>query len=154
MPGYDDLEVGVARMGADKQYVVFRLDGQVYGAEISVVREVNYVTPVTRLPNTPDYVLGVMDLRGEVLPVIDMRRRLGLPEREADQQTRVMILDLGGYPSAFTVDSVDQVLTLNDDQIVPPDQRLSLPGQDYVVGVARTGEQLVVMMDLARLAGV
>ncbi len=138
-------------MGAERQYVVFRLEGQVYGADISVVREVNYVTPVTRLPNTPAYVMGVMDLRGEVLPVIDMRKRLGLPSHETDKEARVMILDLGGHASAITVDGVDQVVTLNDEQIVPPDQRLSLPGQDYVVGVARTADTLVVIMDLARL---
>lgn len=138
---------------AEKQYVVFRLEGQIYGADISVVREVNYVTPVTRLPNTPDFVMGVMDLRGEVLPVIDMRRRLGMPTRDSDNETRVMILDLGGHPSAITVDGVDQVVTLNDEQIVPPDQRLALPGQDYVIGVARSGENLVVIMDLVRLAG-
>lgn len=138
-------------MGADKQYVVFRLDGQLYGADISVVREVSYVTAITHLPNTPAYVEGVIDLRGEVMPVIDIRKRLGLPTRQADGETRIMILNVGDMPSALVVDGVDQVFTVNDEQIVPPDSRVVMAGQDYVVGVARSAEKLVVIMDLARL---
>lgn len=143
--------MGVSTMGADKQYVVFRLDGQLYGAEINVVREVSYLTPITRLPNTPAYVEGVIDLRGEVMPVIDIRKRLGLPSRPQDGETRVMILSVGDFPTALVVDGIDQVLTLNDDQIVPPDARITVAGQDYVVGVARAAEKLVIVMDVARL---
>ncbi|MFZ5816735.1 MAG: chemotaxis protein CheW [Bacillota bacterium] len=138
-------------MSTEKQYVVFRLDGQLYGAEITVVREVSYLTPITRLPNTPAYVEGVIDLRGEVMPVIDIRKRLGLSSRSADGETRVMILSVGDMTSALVVDGVDQVLTLSDEQITPPDSRVTVAGQDYVVGVARSGEKLVVIMDLARL---
>ena len=138
-------------VGAEKQYVVFRLEGQLYGAEISVVREVSYLTPITRLPNTPPYVEGVIDLRGEVMPVIDIRKRLGLPAREADGETRVMILSVRDMTSALVVDGVEQVLTLSDEQITAPDQRVTVAGQDYVVGVARSGEQLVIIMDLARM---
>ncbi len=138
-------------LGAEKQYVVFRLEGQLYGAEITVVREVSYLSPITRLPNTPAYVEGVIDLRGEVMPVIDIRKRLNLPTRQADQETRVMILSAGDMTSALVVDGVDQVLTLNDDQIVPPDGRMTIAGQDYVRGVARSGEKLVIVMDLERL---
>lgn len=138
-------------MGTEKQYVVFRLDDQLYGADIAVVREVSYLTPVTRLPNTPAYVEGVIDLRGEVMPVIDIRKRLSLSSRPADGQTRVMILSVGDMTSALVVDGVDQVLTLNDDQITPPDNRVTMAGQDYVVGVARSGQKLVVIMDLGRL---
>lgn len=138
-------------MGADRQYVVFLLEGQLYGADITVVREVIHPTPVTRLPNTPTYVEGVIDVRGEVMPLIDIRKRLGLATRETDAETRVMILNVGGLPSALVVDGVDQVLTLNDEQIVPPDSRVTMAGQDYVRGVARSGEKLVIVMDLTRL---
>lgn len=138
-------------MGAEKQYVVFRLDGQFYGAEIGVVREVSHLSTITRLPNTPPFVEGVIDLRGEVMPVIDARRRLGLVTREADGQTRMMILDLGGMTAALVVDGVEQVLTLRDEQISPPDSRLTVAGQDYVVGVARSDEKLVIILDLARM---
>lgn len=143
--------MGVSTVGADKQYVVFRLDGQLYGAEINVVREVSYLTPITRLPNTPAYVEGVIDLRGEVMPVIDIRKRLGLPSRPQDAETRVMILSVGDFPTALVVDGIDQVITLNDEQIVPPDARITVAGQDYVAGVARAGEKLVIVMDVARL---
>lgn len=138
-------------MGADKQYVVFRLDGQLYGADITVVREVSYLSTITRLPNTPAFVEGVIDLRGEVMPVIDTRKRLGLLTREPDNETRVMILDVSAMTTALVVDGVDQVLTLNDDQISPPSSRVMVAGQDYVIGVARSGEKLVIIMDLAKM---
>jgi len=136
----------------EKQYVVFRLEGQIYGADIAVVREVNQLTRITRLPNTPHYVDGVIDLRGEVMPVVNLRKRLGLMDVEPDKETRVMILDLGQQSCALIVDGVDQVVTLSDEQIVPPDRRATMVGQDYVVGVARTGsDQLVIIMDLVKL---
>ncbi|HEY8346911.1 MAG TPA: chemotaxis protein CheW [Symbiobacteriaceae bacterium] len=103
-------------MGAEKQYVVFRLEGQRYGASVDVVREVTCVTTVTRLPNAPAYVEGVVDLRGEVIPVINLRRRLG-------------------------------------EAILPPDPTVSLPGQEYVAGLARRHGEIVVMLDMAALLG-
>jgi purine-binding chemotaxis protein CheW len=139
-------------MGAEQQYVVFRMVGQLYGASINVVREVNYLTPVTRLPNTPPYVEGVIDLRGEVLPVVDLRGRLGLPAREGgDQEARLLILNLGDRSAALVVDGVDQVLNLGDEEIIAPDAHVTLAGKDYVTGVARSGEKLVVLLDLERL---
>lgn len=136
---------------ASQQYVVFRLDEQLYGAAIEVVREVSYLTPITRLPNTPHYVEGVIDLRGEVMPVIDLRKRLGLPTRPADGQTRVMIVSIDQVTAALVVDGVDQVITLEEEQIVAPDRQVTAAGQDFVIGVARQGEQLVILMDLSRM---
>lgn len=137
----------------EKQYVIFRLEGQLYGAEVGVVREVVQLGPITRLPNTPAFVDGVIDLRGEVMPVVDIRKRLGLPVRPADDETRALILDVGGLTAALTVDGVEQVATLDEEQIAPADSRMALPGQDYVVGVARSDERLIIVMDLARLLG-
>jgi len=138
-------------VGLEKQYVVFKLEGQLYGAPIDVVREVYYLPPITRLPNTPAYVDGVIDLRGEILPVVDLRKRLGLTVREADKETRIMILSLKDHSAALIVDGVDQVMTMNEDEIVPPDAHVVVAGQDYVKGLARSGDKLVIMIDLVRL---
>jgi purine-binding chemotaxis protein CheW len=140
----------VAPVSTEKQYVVFRLMGQHYAAAIDVVREVTYQMPVTRLPNTPPFVEGVIDLRGEILPVVDLRTRLGLPA-EHQGETRLMILNLGERSVALKVDGVDQVQTLRDEEITPPDAQVTVVGQDYVQGVARVGDSLVVLLDLARL---
>lgn len=148
---YPEKNQEVAPVGTERQYVVFRLVGQSFGAAIDVVREVNYLTPVTRLPNTPDYVDGVIDLRGEILPVVDLRRRLGLASVADTPETRLMVLNLGERSAAIKVDGVEQVLTLNSDAISAPDKHTVMPGQDYVLGVTRAGEQLIVMLDLARL---
>jgi len=139
-------------VGTEQQYVIFRLMGQLFGAAIDVVREVTYQTPVTRLPNTPEYVEGVVDLRGEVLPVVNLRKRLGLPSRDADTETRLMVLNLGERAAAaLVVDGVDQVLTMGTEEIVAPDAQVTRIGENYVTGVARSGENLVVILDLARL---
>ncbi|HEY3368583.1 MAG TPA: chemotaxis protein CheW [Symbiobacteriaceae bacterium] len=138
-------------MGAEQQYVVFRLEGQLYGAAIDVVREVKGMTPVTRLPNTPPFVDGVIDLRGEILPVVDLRKRLGRPTREPDADTRLMILSLGVRSAALVVDGVEQVLTFREEEIAAPDAHVTMVGQDYVVGIARSGEKLVIIMDLDKL---
>ncbi|MFO7274102.1 MAG: chemotaxis protein CheW [Bacillota bacterium] len=136
------------------QYVIFRLADQWYGADIAVVREVSYLTPVTRLPNTPHFVEGVIDLRGEVMPVIDMRKRLGLPARPADGDSRIMILTVGGLTAALVVDGVEQVATIEEEAITQPDASLTVAGQDYVCGVARLGDRLVVLIDLARMLSI
>mgnify|MGYP001233309440 CR=1 FL=1 len=141
-------------MAASGQYVIFRLDDQWYGADIAVVREVSYLTPVTRLPNTPHYVEGVIDLRGEVMPVIDMRKRLGLPVRPPDGDSRIMILTVGSLTAALVVDGVEQVATIEQEAISQPDDSLTVAGQDYVYGVARMGEKLVVLIDLARMLSI
>lgn len=139
-------------MGAERQYVVFRLVDQMFAASIEVVREVTYMASVTRLPNTPAFVEGVIDLRGEILPVVDLRKRLGLPPREGgDLDSRLMILNLGERSAAMLVDGVDQVIMLSDEVISPPDRSVTVPGKDYVTGVARTDEKLVVLLDLARI---
>jgi purine-binding chemotaxis protein CheW len=143
--------VEVSGLGAERQYVVFRLEGQRYAAPIDVVREVTYMTPITRLPNTPSYVDGVMDLRGEILPVINLRARLGMPAREDSSETRLMILNLGAHSSALVVDGVEHVINLSEEQIVPPDAGIILPGQEYVRGTVRAMDSLVVILDLDRL---
>ncbi len=139
---------------ASRQYVIFRLDDQWYGADIGVVREVSYLIPVTRLPNTPHYVDGVIDLRGEVMPVIDMRKRLGLPSRPADGDSRIMILTVGSVTAALVVDGVEQVMTIEEEAISKPEADLTVAGQDYVYGVARRGDRLVVLIDLARMLSI
>jgi len=139
-------------MAVEKQFVVFRLAGQRYGAPIDVVREVTYLTPVTPLPGAPAYVEGVVDLRGEVIPVINLHRRLGIPDGAEQEDRRLMVLTLGERPAAVIVDEVDQVLNLPAEAVLPPDPSVQVPGQAYVTGIARDGAGgLVVMLDLADL---
>lgn len=140
-------------MGAESQYVIFQLEGQQYGASVDVVREVTYMTAVTRLPNSPDYVEGVLDLRGEVMPVINLRRRLGISDREPQQDERLMVLTLGDRTAAVRVDRVDEVLSLPEEAVLPPDPATSLPGQEYVMGLVRRDGGIVVMLDMQAVVG-
>lgn len=136
-------------MGAEQQYVVFRLEQQLYGTPVSVVREVSHVLPVTRVPSAPPYVDGVVDLRAEVLPVVNLRRRLGLAPREPDRESRLIVLLLGEQAVAVLVDGLDQVVTFHPEMVTPPDERLGIAGEEFVTGIAREGEELVLLLDLA-----
>lgn len=136
----------------EEKYVGFRLDGQTYAAKITLVREVTYLSTVTRLPNSPAYLEGVFDLRGEVMPVIDLRKSLGLSPRQADSNSRAMIVAIENRPTALVVDGVDQVLTVDDARINPPtDQALNDCCANFVSGLFRSEQGLVILLDLERL---
>lgn len=133
------------------QLVVFQLGQELYGADISVVREVGPLQRVTRVPRTPRYVEGVTNLRGRVIPVIDLRRRLGLPVAAATKATRIAVAELEGGQVGMVVDSVLEVLRVPVSSIEPPSQLLSAIELEYVQGVAKADGRLIILLDLARV---
>ncbi len=133
------------------QLVVFSLGTQVLALPVGQVREVLRFSPITPLPKAPAFVEGVLHLRGRVLPVADLRRRLDLPATERNDHTRIVVLRKR-IPLGLIVDAVQEVLT------VPAEAIQQLPAQgggvlrnEYVAGVARTGERLIVLLNVAAL---
>jgi len=133
------------------QLVVFQLGHELYGADISVVREVSSVQRVTRVPRTPKYIEGVTNLRGRVIPVVDLRRRLGLPVSAATKATRIAVAELEGGQVGMIVDAVLEVLRVPQSAIEPPSQLLSKVDSEYVHGVAKVDGRLIILLDLARV---
>ena len=134
------------------QLVSFELEGEEYGIDVLTVREIIRMPAITKMPNTPDYVDGIINLRGTVVPIISLRRRFGLDEREGDRNSRILVMEVGDGLTGFVVDAVAEVIRISSAEIQPP------PGivqgnaaQDCITGVINHAERLLIVLDLNRL---
>lgn len=136
----------------EKQLVVFQLAGELYGADIAVVREVTPMQRVTKVPRTPRYIEGVTNLRGRVIPVIDLRRRLSLPAGNVTKATRIAVAELDGGQVGMIVDAVSEVLRipLGSVEQTSPVLNAGVDAQ-YIKGVVKLGNRLVILLDLAKV---
>jgi chemotaxis signal transduction protein/hemoglobin-like flavoprotein len=137
--------------GPHRQLVVFDLDDEYYGLEISAVREIIRLQEITRIPNTPDFVEGVINLRGKVIPVVDLRTRFGMENVERDDDSRVVVVDVNGSEIGMIVDAVTEVSRIPESSIEPPTSVISTDDSEYLAGIAKAGEQMVLLLDIAGL---
>lgn len=134
------------------QLVSFMLADEEYGVEVLKVREIIRMPAITKMPNTPTYVEGIINLRGKVIPIISMRRRFGLVESEYDSRTRIMVMDVAGGLNGFIVDGVSEVIRIQSGDIQPPPGMVSGNiGQDFITGVFNHQERLLIIMDVDRM---
>lgn len=132
------------------QLVVFRLDREEYAVPIDEVREVVRVTDVTRVPHAPQHIRGVMNLRGRILPIVEIRSRLGLSPAELTPASRVIVVDVLGRTLGLLVDAVGQVSRVGERQVAAPPDEVRTAGAEAVIGVARLGQRLLILLDLPR----
>jgi purine-binding chemotaxis protein CheW len=132
------------------QLVSFHVGEEEFGLDILRVQEIIRSQQLTRVPNLPDFIEGVINLRGKVIPVIGLRKRLGLPMQSADKRTRIVVVDVRGQILGFVVDSVSEVLRIHTDT-VEPTPRLGKVERDYVFGVGKLDSRLLLLLDLDRL---
>lgn len=144
--------VNVANSGSGEllQLVSFHVGEEEFGLDILRVQEIIRLQPLTRVPNLPDYIDGVFNLRGKVIPVIGLRRRLGLDKQSADKQTRIVVVDVHNQTLGFIVDSVSEVLRIHSGT-VEPTPRLGKAERDYISGVGKLDSRLLLMIDLEQL---
>lgn len=139
--------------GALIQLVSFKLDEEEYGVDVLKVREIIRMPGITRVPNTPHYVVGVINLRGKVIPIMSIRRRFGLSEVESDKSTRIMVMDVDGELMGFIVDSVSEVIRVSQHEIQPPPPvATSGIDQDCMSGVVNQPERLLILLDLEKIS--
>jgi purine-binding chemotaxis protein CheW len=131
--------------------VVFRLGREEYAVPIGLVREVVRVADITRVPHAPAHVRGVMNLRGRILPVVEIRSRLGLESAELTAASRVVVVEVNRRTVGLLVDAVAQVTRLGERLVATPPEEVRSAGGEAVTGVARLGNRLLVLLDLARL---
>ena len=141
-----------ATHGGDEllQLVSFHLGGEEFGLDILQVQEIIRMMDMTRVPNSPEFVEGVINLRGKVIPVIGLRKRFGLEDHPHDTQTRIVVVEVNGTVVGFVVDSVSEVLRIPADTVEPP-PRLIKVDRDYVSGVGKLDNRLLLMLDVNRL---
>src|ERR687888_2756041 len=115
-----ETSVKLAAGGGEQQLVVFQLGAELYGVEIARVHEIIRLQAVTRVPRAPAFVEGVINLRGKVIPVVDLRRRFGLPPAEHTRASRIVVVELGDHVVGITVDGVSEVLRVDTATVEPP----------------------------------
>ncbi len=132
------------------QLVSFSVAAEEYGLDILRVQEIIRTQQLTRVPNLPDYVEGVINLRGKVIPVVALRRRLGLEAVASDKNTRIVVVEVHGQTIGFIVDAVSEVLRISSDT-VEATPRIGQVEREYISGVGKLDSRLLLMLDLERL---
>ena len=142
-------EKGVSRAAdAALEYLAFRLGSEEYGVDIQKVQELRGYDAVTRIANAPEFIKGVVNLRGIIVPIIDMRIKLNLGTPTYDQFTVVVILNLHQHVMGMVVDSVSDVITLTADQIKPAPQMGCAIDTDYLTGLGAIDERMLILVDI------
>jgi len=134
------------------QLVSFNLEKEEYGINVLMVREIIRMLNITRVPNTPQYVEGVINLRGKVIPIINLRKKFDLMDTEYDKRTRIMVMEVVGELMGFIVDEVSEVIRISDKEIQPPPPVVSSGiEQECMAGVINQAERLLVLLDLEKM---
>lgn len=136
---------------AEKQMVLFKLGNETYGLDIGTVHEIIRMQPITKVPKTPFYVEGVINLRGKTIPVIDMGKRFGMDKVERDKNNRIVVVNLQDTTMGIVVDSVTEVLSIAADAIEPVSKVVTTSNADYLAGIAKLTDKMVILLELDKL---
>jgi purine-binding chemotaxis protein CheW len=137
--------------GSVLQFVGFRLDSEDYAIAITKIQEIILMKPITRIPQVPDFIEGLINLRGSVIPVVNLRKRFSLPPREVDDDTRIVVVNIDEKIVGCIVDAVTQVMRINREQIQAPPLSVLAVSQQYIAGLARLEDRLLIILDIERL---
>jgi purine-binding chemotaxis protein CheW len=133
------------------QYVSFKLHGEEYGVPILSVHEIIRYETVTRVPQSMDFIDGVLNLRGRVIPVVNLRMKFGLPQREVDNSTRIMVVDVNSRVVGMVVDEVCEVQDINADEISPAPPLGAKINTEYITGMGKIEDRLMILLNLNKI---
>ena len=131
----------------------FHLAREEYGLEVTKVQEIILLGEITRLPHTPDFIKGLINLRSTVIPVIDLRLRFGLAAEAQTDESRVMVVRVGGKTLGLIVDAVSEVLRVSAEQIVPPPPTVAGVGRDFLSGLVKLDKRLLILLNIDKILG-
>ncbi len=149
----ETVETPESEKSTEKQFVGIRLGAEEYVLDITSVREILILDNITYVPRVADHFEGVINLRGNIIPVINLRMKLGLEDADFTQSTRVIITDVEGNIAGLLVDAVTKVMRINDDNMEPASSSLGEISEEYISGVGRTGGGIVGLLDVEKLIG-
>jgi len=135
----------------DQQFLTFNLAEEYYGVDILKVQEIKGYTNVTKIPNTPDYLKGVLNLRGTIVPIVDLRMKFGMGVTEPTSFTVVVVVNVRNRVMGFLVDAVSDVLDLNAKNIQPPPDMGTTVDISFVAGIGNANDRLVTLLDIDRV---
>ncbi len=133
------------------QMVSFNIGNEEFGVDILKVQEINRMVEITKVPQAPSYVDGVINLRGKVIPIVDLRKRFNLEPKEHDQNTRIVVVDINSRTIGLVVDAVSEVLRLEANTIEPPPEIVTGINSKYIKGVAKLEDRLLMFLDLTKV---
>jgi len=137
--------------GTQREFLTFRLGAEEYGIDILKVQEIRGYDPVTRIANSPDFIKGVINLRGNIVPIVDMRIRLRLGEVVYDEMTVVIILNVGSRVVGMVVDSVSDVLALDEAQVRPSPEFGGAFDTRYITGLGALDDRMLILIVIETL---
>ncbi len=141
----------------ERQLVVFELANEHYGVDIAAVESIIKIQPITAVPQAPAFVEGITNLRGSVLPVMDLRKRFGLSSHlekgaeTAQEERRIVVVSMDGMKIGMIVDAVSEVLRVQEEAIEPPPPMVTTINSAFITGIAKVGERLIILLDLAKV---
>lgn len=133
------------------QLIGFLLGKEIFGFDINNIREINRIANITKVPNVPEYIDGVINLRGNVIPIINLRTKTKMPKKEFDSKTRIIIIENENMVVGFIVDEVKEVLRIPESIIMPPPAIAVTETSEYISSVARTENGLIILLDIGKL---
>jgi len=133
------------------QLVSFRLGDEHFGVEILKVREINRMLEITKVPHSPDFVEGVINLRGTLIPMIDLRKRFGLKTKDHDRQTRVVVAQVDGNTFGFVVDAISGISKIPASTVEAAPPIVAGVDAEYIQGVSKFGDRLLILLDLEKI---
>jgi len=146
----ENLTQNEATPGLGGKYLTFKLAGEVYGLGILKVREIVKIMDITAVPQMPNFAKGVVNLRGKVIPVIDMRLKFGLTEATYDDETCIIVVNVAREMGVI-VDTVEEVLDIGEEQIEPPPTVGSQVDTRFILGMGKVGERVSILLDIDRI---
>ena len=135
----------------EMQLVIFDLAGEAYGVVIQAVLEIIRMQEITTIPQAPYFVKGVINLRGKVIPVADLRKRFSMPAAEESKESRIVVVDIGGQAIGMTVDAVTEVTRIPAGTVEPPSAVITTDDSDYLLGIAKLDSGMIILLDLTRV---
>lgn len=136
---------------SEMQLVTFNLGKEEFAVPILQIQEINRLVDITKVPRSPDFVEGVINLRGKVIPIIDLRKRFGLPQAELGKYARIVVVNMEGRMVGLIVDSVSEVLRLSEGAIEPPPPVVAGIDSEYIRGLGKLDGRLLILLDLSKI---
>jgi len=134
-----------------RQFVVFTINGEEFGLNIENISSIERMLDIFKIPNTPDYIEGLANLRGKVLTIFNLRRRFNLASPEFDENTKIIITNTSASEIGIIVDGVREIIKVEDDEFDPAPQALNNVRDRFLSGTAKVGDRLILMLDLEKV---
>jgi len=135
----------------ENQYVIFKLNNEEYGVDIKNVQEITEYKDCASIPNTPKFIVGMINIRGSITPIISLKKRFNLDNEDEFKEERIIIINIKGKQVGFIVDDASQVLTLTEQQIEDPPEMIMDRSEDYIVGIAKVEKKIILLLDLEKV---